>query len=60
MGNKTFNEKKNLKVNDELVGLSLGLYLNESIDTSKEYFDISDLERRQAELLNVFKKLFSI
>ncbi|WKY79117.1 DUF262 domain-containing HNH endonuclease family protein [Leuconostoc lactis] len=60
MGNKTFNEKKNLKVNDELVGLSLGLYLNESIDTSKEYFDISDLERRQVELLNVFKKLFSI
>lgn len=60
MGNKTFNEKKNLKANDELVGLSLGLYLNESIDTSKEYFDISDLEHRQADLLNVFKKLFSI
>lgn len=60
MGNKSFNLKKNFKINDQLVGLSLGIYLNTSINKTKNIFGIDELNARQASLIKEVKKLFVI
>lgn len=60
MGNKSFVEKKEFKVSDSLVGLSLKIYLNDSIDKSKNTFGINELKLRQAALEEKMKKVFLI
>lgn len=58
MGNKSFVEKKEFKVSDSLVGLSLKIYLNDSIDKSKNTFGINELKLRQAALEEKMKEVF--
>ncbi|MCV3322549.1 DUF262 domain-containing HNH endonuclease family protein [Pediococcus ethanolidurans] len=60
MGNKSFVEKKEFKVSDSLVGLSLKIYLNDSIDKSKNTFGINELKLRQAALEEKMKEVFLI
>lgn len=60
MGNKSFVEKKEFKVSDSLVGLSLKIYLNDSIDKSKNTFGINELKMRQAALEEKMKEVFLI
>lgn len=60
MGNKSFVEKKEFKVSDNLVGLSLKIYLNDSIDKSKNTFGINELKLRQAALEEKMKEVFLI
>lgn len=60
MGNKSFIEKKEFKVSDSLVGLSLKIYLNDSIDKSKNTFGINELKLRQAALEEKMKEVFLI
>lgn len=58
MGNRTFKEKKSLESDGSPVGLSLGLFLNEAIDTKKEHFGLNELELRQDFLLKRIEELF--
>ncbi|WP_448949618.1 DUF262 domain-containing protein [Latilactobacillus sakei] len=60
MGNKSFSLKKDFKVKDSLVGLSLETYLNDSIDKTKSIFGIDELNARQDLLVEEVKKLFLI
>lgn len=60
MGNKSFVEKKEFKVSDNLVGLSLKIYLNDSIDKSKNTFGINELKLRQTALEEKMKEVFLI
>lgn len=60
MGNKSFVEKKEFKVSDSLVGLSLKIYLNDSIDKSKNTFGINELKMRQTALEEKMKEVFLI
>lgn len=60
MGNKSFVEKKEFKASDSLVGLSLKIYLNDSIDKSKNTFGINELKLRQAALEEKMKEVFLI
>lgn len=60
MGNKSFVEKKNYKINNKMLGLSLPTYLNSSINTTQDKFDISDLNSRQSILVEQMKQIFTI
>lgn len=59
LGNKPFVKKLNYKDNGKLVGLSLGLYLNKSIDNNKTEWSINDIIERNKilskEVVNLFK-----
>lgn len=58
MGNRSFEEKKNLTIDGKLVGLSLGLFLNESIDKNQNIFGIDELQNRQEILESKIEELF--
>ncbi len=58
MGNRSFEEKKNLTIDGKLGGLSLVLFLNESIDKNQNIFGINELQNRQEILESKIEELF--
>lgn len=60
MGNKSFVDKKNYTIDGKPVGLSLGLYLNETINKGKDVFAIDELNERQKILTEKIKEMFVI
>lgn len=59
LGNKKFTEKLNFMDNGELVGLNLGLYLNNSIDKESKIWDTDKINERNRKLtkdiIDIFK-----
>ena len=59
LGNKSFEKKLNFKDGEDLVGLNLGIYLNESIDNNNKVWTIEDIQERNKKLsqdvIDIFK-----
>ena len=60
LGNRTFAEKIKFSDNGSVVGLSLPLYLNKSIDKSKEHWTIEGIRQRNIELTEKVIQLFQL
>ncbi|MCG2486571.1 DUF262 domain-containing protein [Staphylococcus epidermidis] len=60
LGNKTFVEKLNFSDNKDLVGLNLGIYLNESINKKSNQWNIEDIEERNSSLVKDVIEIFKL
>ncbi|MCO6303201.1 DUF262 domain-containing HNH endonuclease family protein [Staphylococcus epidermidis] len=60
LGNKTFVEKLNFSDNKDLVGLNLGIYLNESINKKSNQWNIEDIEERNSSLVKDVIEIFNL
>lgn len=58
LGNKSFNEKISFKDNEAEVGLSLPLYLNKSINTDLDHWNVEDIEKRNDILVSEILEIF--
>ncbi len=60
LGNKKFVEKLNFSDNKDLVGLNLGIYLNESINKKSNQWNIEDIEERNSSLVKDVIEIFKL